>query len=155
MTKEKMFFTQQMFATLNATYNKLVIEAEKTWEDLTVKQFLTLLGICHIEENPNYNKIAQKLGTTKQNAKQLVSILERKGYVTVTQSIDDRRSVNVRVTDSAKKTIELSSAQSKAFLEQMGSNLTQDEMEILWKLLMKLYSFDGEEFQGFEKNIVF
>lgn len=155
MTKEKMFFTQQMFATLNATYNKLVIEAEKTWEDLTVKQFLTLLGIYHIEENPNYNKIAQKLGTTKQNAKQLVSILERKGYVTVTQSIDDRRSVNVRVTDSAKKTIELSSAQSKAFLEQMGSNLTQDEMEILWKLLMKLYSFDGEEFQGFEKNIVF
>lgn len=155
MTKEKMFFTQQTFATLNATYNKLVIEAEKTWEDLTVKQFLTLLGIYHIEENPNYNKIAQKLGTTKQNAKQLVSILERKGYVTVTQSIDDRRSVNVRVTDSAKKTIELSSAQSIAFLEQMGSNLTQDEMEILWKLLMKLYSFDGEEFQGFEKNIVF
>lgn len=152
----KIFFTQQMFSTLNATYNKLVIEAENTWEDLTVKQFLTLLGICHIEEGgANYNRIAYKLGTTKQNAKQLVSTLERKGYVTVTQSMDDKRAVNVQVTDNAKKTIELSMSQSKDFLEQIGRNLTEAEMELLWKLLMKLYAFDGEEFQGFEKNIVF
>lgn len=151
---EKLFLVQQMFATLNATYNKLMTQGDQVWEDLTVKQFMTLLAILHLEEgNATYNRIAEKLGTSKQNTKQLVTSLEKKHFVCIEKHALDKRAVNVVVTKQAKKAMQLGEGEAKRFLERLGEALTLEELEQLWKLLMKLYAFDGTAFNGFEVQV--
>ena len=47
------------------------------------------------------------------------------------------------------------SVRSVKFMSDLFESFSTEEMEILWLLLKKLYSFDGEEQDGFEENINF
>ena len=39
------------------------------------------------------------------------------------------------------------------FMADIFKDFTKDEIETLWKLLAKLYRFDGVEIDGFEENV--
>ncbi|APM39758.1 hypothetical protein [Clostridium kluyveri] len=38
-------------------------------------------------------------------------------------------------------------------MEKIFKDFTEEEVETLWKLLTKLYCFDGVEMDGFEENV--
>lgn len=142
-----------MIATLLASANKIQSETDKNNKDLTVRQFMTLLAIAHLNTmETSYNNIAHKLGTTKQNVKQLVMGLEKRGYVTSIRCENDKRASNVLITDAGKKVGNAYLETGNMFLENVVSSFTERELEILWNLLKKLYAFDGKEFNGFDQN---
>lgn len=48
---------------------------------------MAMVAIAHLpEDETTFNNIARKLGITKQSAKQLITIIENKGYVNVVPS---------------------------------------------------------------------
>lgn len=150
----KLFLTQQIITTLLASANKIQCETDKKNKDITVRQFMTLLAIEHLNsKDTSYSNIAHKLGTTKQNAKQLVIGLEKRGYVTCIGSESDKRASNVLITEEGKRVGNVYLIEGNMFLDEVSSSFTENELEILWNLLKKLYSFDGKEFNGFEKNV--
>lgn len=43
---------------------------------------MTMVAIAHLPEGKaTFNNIARKLGTTKQNVKQIITAMEKKGYI--------------------------------------------------------------------------
>lgn len=148
------FLIQQIYATLFSLSNKLQIQGDKYSEGLTSRQFMAMLAVIHLSENETtLNNIARKLGTTKQSVKQLITIIENKGYIMTIPSDQDKRAVNVKITESGRKAMLHCYEKSLNFLADISKNLTTDEMETLWNLLKKLYCFDGEERDEFVENI--
>ncbi|QEY91595.1 Transcriptional regulator, MarR family [Bacillus amyloliquefaciens] len=96
--------------------------------------------------------IAKKLGTTKQTANKLISSLAKKGYVHTVPSKLDKRAINIEITPEGKKALISCSEKSTYFLADMFHDFTTDEIETFWRLLQKLYRFDGEEQDGFEEK---
>ena len=79
---QDLFLMQQVYASLFAVYNKLQTISDKRFERLSTRQFMTMLAILHLQKNEaSLNNIARKLGTSKQNCKQLVTALAKKGFV--------------------------------------------------------------------------
>lgn len=150
--KDKLFLIQQMNATLLATSEKIQTKANQLSETMTTRQFMMLLAISHLEKGASYNSIAHKLGTTKQNAKQIVTALEKRKLVTVTGSTEDRRAVHVEITPKGIAAEHEWGKIGNDFLMQMGESFSVEELELLWRLLKKLYAFDGEAFNGFENE---
>ncbi len=154
--KEIVFLMQQVYATLFSLANKIQVQGDKYLEKLTSRQLMSMMAILHLpEDGSTLNNIARKLGTTKQNAKQLVTNLEKKDYVVTLPSPRDKRAVNVKITEAGKHiTIECGEKGLIFFLD-LFKDFTKDEMELLWGFLKKMYRFDGIEQDGFEEEAGF
>lgn len=149
----ELFLMQQTYATLFSLANKIQVKGDKSLEYLTSRQYMAMVAIAHLpEDDTTLNNIARKLGTTKQSVKQLITIIEKKGYVTIVSSKKDKRAINVKITDTGKRVLLVASEKGIFFLEELFKKLSTEELETMWILLKKLYSFDGEEHDGFEEE---
>ncbi|PHI49493.1 MarR family transcriptional regulator [Bacillus halotolerans] len=148
-----LFLMQQSYATLFSVLNKIQSRGDEYYESLTTRQFMTMVSILHLpEEETTFNNIAKKLGTSKQNINRLVSSIENRGYAVTVPSKRDKRAVNVKITDSGKRVLEECGEKAVYFMADIFQGFSTEELETLWNLLKKLYSFDGEEQDGFEED---
>ncbi|NMM65816.1 MarR family transcriptional regulator [Clostridium sp. P21] len=144
----------QTCASLMTTSNKLQTAGDNYSGDLTLKQMLTLLAILHIPEgDATIINIAGKLGTTKQNATRIIKSLEKKKYISVMPSEKDKRAVNVVLTEAGIYSVSKNSKDAKKnFMNDIFKDFSKEELETLWRLLKKLYSYDGVPMDGFEEK---
>jgi len=151
-----LFLMNQIYGTLFSLTNKVQIQGDKCIAKLTSRQFMTMIAIIHLPENETtINNIARKLGTTKQSVKQLITAMENNGYVVAIPSKHDKRALNIVITELGKQIVRECGVKSINFMANLFAKFSTQEMEILWLLLKKLYSFDGVEQDGFEENVNF
>jgi DNA-binding MarR family transcriptional regulator len=150
---KEIFLMQQTYATLFSLANKIQVKGDKYLELLTSRQYMAMVAIAHLpEDETTLNNISRKLGTTKQSTKQLITIMENKGYVNVVPSKKDKRAVNVNITENGKEVLLVVAEKGIFLLEDLFKKFSTEELETMWDLLKKLYSFDGEEQDGFEEE---
>ena len=149
----EMFLWTQIYATLFSLSNKLQIQGDRYLGALTSRQLMTMIAIVHLpKEQTSLNAIAQKLGTTKQNVKQLVTALEKKNLITMKSSDSDKRAYTVEITEHGKEVLIESNERGMSFFADIFKEFSIDELETFWGLMKKLYRYDGEEQDGFEEN---
>lgn len=150
---KELHFMQQSYATLFSVVNKVQTRGDEYLETLTSRQHMALISIAHLPiENTTLINISKKLGTTKQTANKLITGLVKKRFVKTVPSKKDKRSINIEITPEGKKALITCSEKSTYFLADMFHDFTTGEIETFWRLLQKLYRFDGEEQDGFEEQ---
>ena len=148
-----LFLMQQTYSSLFAVYNKLQRISDKRFENLSTRQFMTMLAILHLQGNEaSLNNIARKLGTSKQNCKQLIDALARKGFVEINPSRTDKRAYSITVTPAGLAETQKCSEIGVLLFADIFNGLTSHDLSVLWDLLGKVYRFDGDEHQGFESD---
>lgn len=149
------YIMEQTYASLISVSNKLQMTGDQFCGELTSRQFMTLIAVLHLpEDEATMINIANKLGSTKQNTARVIKSLERKKYLSVKPSEKDKRAVNVRLTQLGTDAIlEYGNSAKVDFIADIFKDFDKGEVEMLWKLLLKLYRFDGETMNGFEENI--
>lgn len=144
---------QQIYAAIFSLANKIQVQADKRLERLTARQFMTLTALLHLsQEEATISRIAAKMGTTKQNACSIIAGLEKKKIVETSPSPSDKRAVNVKLTGTGEKALSFAGEKSILFLADLFTDLSESELELLWKLLKKLYPFDGQPQDGYEED---
>ncbi|NMB55970.1 MAG: MarR family transcriptional regulator [Leptolinea sp.] len=148
------FLRQQVYATLFSLANKIQVKGDQNLEAFTSRQLMMLISILHLPDGfASINNIARKMGTTKQSIKQLVNIVEKKGYIMTVPSKNDKRSVNIVITPSGNQALYRDAIRGTEFFDTLFYELTSEELDTLWTLLKKLYRFDGVEQDGFEETV--
>jgi len=139
-----LFYAQQTLFSLFSVTNKLQIQGDKHLQEMTIRQILAIPALFHAPDGKaTINHIARSMGTTKQNAKQIVDAMQRKGYVAVAPSERDKRAVNITITPKGEQIFKVCSERIDEFLADLFGDFSTEEMEILYKLLHKLYQFDN------------
>ncbi|MNS54876.1 Transcriptional activatory protein BadR [compost metagenome] len=150
---KELFLMQQTYATLFSLANKIQMKGDAYLERLTSRQYMAMLAITHLpQDETTINNIARKLGTTKQSVKQIITILEKNGYILVTPSLKDKRAVNVTITEPGQHVMVEVAEKGIYFLTDLFAEFEAEELEQMWNLLKKMYRFDGEEQDGFEEE---
>lgn len=151
---KKLFFAQRTLVTLFSVTNKLQMQGDKYLQDITIRQMLAIAAIAHAPDGKaTINYIAIQLGTTKQSAKQIVDAMEKKKYLSVAPSEQDKRSVDVTITPKGEQTFRACSERTDEFLGDIFHDFAVEDLETLCTLFEKLYSFDGIEPDGFGGHI--
>jgi Transcriptional regulators len=146
-----LFFAQQSLVTLFLVTNKLQMQGDKRLKDITIRQMLAIPALVHAPDGKaTINHLARSMGTTKQSAKQIVDAMERKGYLSVVPSAQDKRAVNVVVTPEGQEAFRFCSERTDEFLADIFCNFSTEELETLCAFLKKLYCFDGAEQESFD-----
>lgn len=122
---------------INQTANKLNNKFNLLLQtyDIAPEQRATL-EIIKYEKDVNQTKIAQILGKDKTTISRTLATLEKKGFISKIQI--DKRTNQIELTPSSQKVLEESSQEVKDFRQNLISNLSENEVQELIRLLEKV-----------------
>ncbi|PAF29083.1 MarR family transcriptional regulator [Paenibacillus sp. 7516] len=151
---KELYLMQQIYATLFSVTNKLQMQGDHYFKNLTLRQYMLMLAIAHLpEDETSLINIAEKLETSKQSAKKLIVNLENKGYLATSPSKRDKRAINVVITEQGKKVMVECGEKSILLMADIFNNFNTNELEIFWELLRRLYGSKVKEVIGFEEDV--
>jgi DNA-binding MarR family transcriptional regulator len=131
--------------TLDALLKKTLAEiGEGTgFTRLTINQFHYIEAI-HALGEPSISEVAKKLHITKASVTAGVNKLARLGYVTKTQSSEDRRVFHVRITPASGQLIEAKERALRNYVSFIRAALTEAEAKQFEATLSRLVSRFGQ-----------
>lgn len=105
--------------------------------NLTPTQIHYLDAIFHLE-NPKVSELASHLNVSKPTVTFALNKMEKQGYVTKTQSDDDRRFFSIHLTPKGMELAKLHDEIHKSYSEFFKQALDENELETLEALLSKV-----------------
>lgn len=131
---------QRVFGYTLLLGNKLQMFGDSLMEDFTLKQWFLLIMIQNMEmESPSVNQIAEAMGTSRQNIRKMLSILERKGYVAMKTSETDSRALSVILTEKTKSFMESHEKWGEQIMENMFQDISEEELEVCMRVSEKIF----------------
>jgi DNA-binding MarR family transcriptional regulator len=113
-------------------------------DGLTTQQAALLTVVIGLD-SPPLGAAAAALGTTHQNAAQLVAALERKGLLAVEPDLGDRRRKRLVATEANGRYWRERDADDEAAVASWFGALTPVELETLGRLLLKALGEGGRQ----------
>jgi DNA-binding MarR family transcriptional regulator len=110
---------------------------------LSVAQF-RLLRFVRRNPGTSLSPVAEHLGTTLPAASQMVERLVRAGFVTRVQHSEERRRVELRVTDAGDATMGECDARTRSWLCERLSELEEPDLDRLATTLRELRALLAE-----------
>ncbi|HCW72602.1 MAG TPA: MarR family transcriptional regulator [Clostridiaceae bacterium] len=130
---------QYIFGYIFLLANKLQILGDQLTGEITLKQWFLLNMIRNMENKfPNFNDIADVMGTSRQNVSKTISVLEKKGMVTLHPSPKDQRSIYVELTEESHKYFQNKEDTGNLFLDQIFSGIDEKEIETTMSVRMQM-----------------
>lgn len=119
--------------------NKMTLFGDEILPDITYKQWFLLMMISRMDiEEKNLNRIAEFVGTTRQNIKKMLVPLERKGYVRIMKSDSDARALRVELTDKTYQYFSEHDASTANETNKLFAPFSPKELDSLIYSLKKL-----------------
>lgn len=115
---------------------------------LSMQQFRAL-GIVRRHPGASLSQVAERLGLTVASSSRLVESLAKAGFMSRIDSPLDRRRVELRVTDSGERALEMARSAALGRLAEMLAALDEAERSGLERAMQTLRAmFVGEERTG-------
>lgn len=119
-----------IFASIFALSNKLQVLGDAFDENITIKQWLFILGVSKFSEPPTVSEVANFIGYSRQNAKRIAVALDERGYITITKDKNDARALRITLTQKCTEYFAKRSQRELEFLDKLftgfDTNLTSD-----------------------------
>lgn len=118
-------------------------------DDLTTKQWFLNVMIAQFKEKaPTLSEVAELVGNSRQNVKQLALKLEEKGFLVIEKDEKDARALRLKLTEKSREFWEKRQKQDDEYIERLFEGLTQEELlnmcKGFGKLIKKIEKLDQE-----------
>lgn len=128
-----------IFGKIFTISNRLQLLGDKLDNRMTVKQWLLVTGILNSsEENPTLSEVARIIGSSRQNVKKLLLILEKQGFVLLNKDERDARAVRVSLTDACRRHLEFRNEMETGFIGSLFDGMDEEKIESLKKSIEAL-----------------
>lgn len=129
----------RVFGMIFLLSNKLETVGNTFLGELTTKQwFFMLVLTTFFESPPTLSQLANQMGTSHQNSKQLAIRLQEKGFLSIEKDEQDNRVLRIVSTWKIKKYVKIRQDKDHHFIEDFFGVLTKLEIKELDKILFKL-----------------
>ena len=128
-----------LFGLFFAFHNRLQTAGDSFYEEITVKQFFLMACMNLFPDTPpTANDLAKTMGCSRQNVKEILTSLEKKGFVTLSVSDNDKRKRIVTLTEKAMITADKYRDGENEFLRRLYDGVSNDEVKTIYRILSKI-----------------
>lgn len=125
-----------LFFSLFVITNRIETIYNAGMEDLTLKQ-LMLLILVSISEGKTFTSYGKIMGSSRQNIKTLAKALEKKSYVSIRQSENDRRACGIFLTAKTAKHFQDMDTYYAKQIFYLFSEFTTKEIDLMFTIFPK------------------
>lgn len=128
-----------LFGLFFAFHNRLQATGDAFYDEITCKQFFLMACMNLFQgEAPTMNDLSKTMGCSRQNVKQIVASLEKKGFIELKASESDKRKQQIYLTKKAFEMSDKYSAKEAEYIEGMFKGVTMEEVDSAYRILSKI-----------------
>ena len=126
-----------LFSGVFVQENRLHAILDRNLNGITTKQWLLLVVSSSLPNPPDLTTLGKILGCSRQNIKKLALSLEKEGFIKLTPSLSDKRSLWVSILDKGKTIIEDSKEMEDKVYGSLFRDFSEDDISEYFKLSEK------------------
>ena len=123
-------FSYFLLGLLSAFENRFQAIADNTMKEISWKQFFSVICINLCKTPPTVKELAEIMGSSHQNVKQILLKLEKKGFVTLTVDENDKRKQRIELTDYCREFCEKNDEMSMALMKKMFAGVSEEQLQV-------------------------
>lgn len=127
-----------LLGLLSAFDNRFQAVADKMMKEISWKQFFAIICINLCKEKPTIKELAEIMGSSHQNVKQILLKLEKKGFVDIAIDEKDRRKQRVELTEKCAQFCADNDEKSAKAVMTMFKGIEQEQLLITIKTIMQM-----------------
>ncbi|MDO5690704.1 MAG: hypothetical protein Q4G61_10680 [Tissierellia bacterium] len=127
-----------LIAMITALANRMQAVGDTAFEELTWKQWFALLGVSVFERPPAITQVAELIGTSHQNTKQLMLRLQKAGFVNLSKDPEDQRRTLVHITEREQSFKQKYQKGSEEYIQSIYRGITEEEVQITRSVLARM-----------------
>ncbi len=131
-----------IFGSIFLVANKLQVLGDQYFaeSDMTMKQWLlTVMIVQFHDEPPTLSQVAELMGSSRQNVKQIALKLEKKGFLNIDKDEEDARILRLRLTEKSYSFWNNRVDRDEEFLQELFKGITEEEIQSMHNGLEKLF----------------
>lgn len=127
-----------LLGVLSAFENRFQAVADKTMEEISWKQFFAIICINLCKEKPTLKELAEIMGSSHQNIKQILVKLEKKGFVNIVVDEKDKRKQRIEITEYCKAFCEKNNEISSQVMAKMFEGITDKQLQTTIETIIQI-----------------
>ncbi|MBQ3600722.1 MAG: MarR family transcriptional regulator [Lachnospiraceae bacterium] len=140
---EKMDFTgielsYFLLGLLSAFNNRFQAVADSTMKEVSWKQFFSIICINLCKDKPTVKELAEILGSSHQNVKQILLKLEKKGFVAITVDENDKRKQRIELTDYCREFCAKNDEMTMGIMKKMFAGVSEEQLQVTIQTIIQI-----------------
>lgn len=127
-----------LLGLLSAYDNRFQTAADRLIGEISWKQFFTIICINLCKEKPTIKELAEIVGSSHQNVKQILLKLEKKGFVRITVDGEDRRKQRVELTEKCIRFCSDNEEKSNRAMKMMFRGISEEHLRVTINTIMQM-----------------
>ena len=127
-----------LLGLLSAFENRFQTMADSTMKEISWKQFFAIICINLCKTPPTVKELAEIMGSSHQNVKQILLKLEKKGFVSISVDEQDKRKQRIKLTDYCQEFCEKNDEMSRALLKRMFAGVSEEQLQTTIQTIIQI-----------------
>ena len=127
-----------LLGLLSAFENRFQAVADNAIQIISWKQFFAIICIKLCKEPPTVKELAEVMGSSHQNVKQILLKLERKGFVSITVDEKDKRKQRIELTRYCQEFCEKNDGASLELLQKMFAGVSEEQLQVTIQTIVQI-----------------
>ena len=128
-----------LFGFLFAFMNRLQATVDSFYEEITCRQWFLLACMnLYSREAPTANELAETMGCSRQNVKEILNALVKKEILVLKQDENDKRKQRIYLTSKQKRLAKKYQNKEMEFLKLLYKGIPDDEIRNVFQIISRM-----------------
>ena len=127
-----------LLGLLSAFESRFQAVADSTMREISWKQFFAIICINLCKDPPTVKELAEIMGSSHQNVKQILLKLEKKGFVRITIDERDKRKQRIELTDYCKEFCTKNDEMAMSFMRKMFRGISEEQLQVTIQTIIQI-----------------
>ena len=127
-----------LLGLLSAFDNRFQALADSMMKEISWKQFFAVICINLCKEKPTVKELAEIMGSSHQNVKQILLKLEKKGFVSISADENDKRKQRIELTDYCREFCNKNDEMTTNIMTKMFDGISQQQLQATIQTIIQI-----------------
>lgn len=119
-----------LIGLLSAFENRFQAVADNAIREISWKQFFAIICISMCKDKPTVKELADIMGSSHQNVKQILLKLEKKGFVQITVDESDKRKQRISLTDYCNDFCNQNNNVAASIMSRLFEGISEEQLKV-------------------------
>lgn len=127
-----------LIGLLSAFENRFQAVADSAMKEISWKQFFAIICINMCKSSPTVKELAEIMGSSHQNVKQILLKLEKKGFVGIEADELDKRKQRIVLTDYCREFCEKNDEMSLSIMKRLFDGVSEEQLQVTIQTIIQI-----------------